>query len=291
MALPADQIATLCILYLMRHLFTEFVNDIHKEAENKATQHTQVNITQEVKIPAIELFDQLGRLFDKELKTRLTKVKTSKKQTDDSIERHLIIDDHEIGTMNRNMQLKVGAFLTNLMCKNLKYQIGNQSYLLLEPQVIREQFPSKGGSKKYMGYVKFNKAFIEDFIGQLDKIHDLNLQIERSLPMLYPPAPWKNFYFGGYYLKQTKMAKVAPQFKEAVKYLSRADMKPLCNVLDILGSVPWQLNTKVLDIMEYVWSIGGGLGEVPKRFNERVISPEMIKDAPFREKLKLLKEH
>lgn len=125
MALPADQIATLCILYLMRHLFTEFVNDIHKEAENKATQHTQVNITQEVKIPAIELFDQLGRLFDKELKTRLTKVKSSKKQNDESIERHLIIDDHEIGTMNRNMQLKVGAFLTNLMCKNLKYQIGN----------------------------------------------------------------------------------------------------------------------------------------------------------------------
>jgi len=142
-----------------------------------------------------------------------------------------------------------------------------------------------------MGYVKFNKAFIEDFIGQLDKIHDLNLQIERSLPMLYPPAPWKNFYFGGYYLKQTKMAKVAPQFKEAVKYLSRADMRPLCNVLDILGSVPWQLNKKVLDIMEYVWSIGGGLGEVPKRFNERVITPEMIKEAPFREKLKLLKEH
>jgi len=149
-------------------------------------------------------------LFDKELKTRLTKGKSSKKQNDESIERHLIIDDHEIGTMNRNMQLKVGAFLTNLMCKSLKYQIGNQNYLLLEPQVIRNQFPSKTGTKKYMGYVKFNKAFIEDFIGQLDKIHDLNLQIERSLPMLYPPAPWKNFYFGGYYLKQTKMAKVAP---------------------------------------------------------------------------------
>jgi hypothetical protein len=40
-----------------------------------------------------------------------------------------------------------------------------------------------------------------------------------------------------------------------------------------------------------VWSIGGGLGEVPKRFNERPITPEMIKIAIFREKLKLLKEH
>jgi DNA-directed RNA polymerase len=62
-------------------------------------------------------------------------------------------------------------------------------------------------------------------------------------------------------------------------------MKPLCNVLDILGSVPWKLNLKVLDVMEYVWSIGGGLGEVPKRFNERVITPEMLKEAPLEKNL------
>jgi DNA-directed RNA polymerase len=28
--------------------------------------------------------------------------------------------------------------------------------------------------------------------------------------MIYKPAPWKNYFFGGYYLKQTKMAKVHP---------------------------------------------------------------------------------
>ena len=52
-----------------------------------------------------------------------------------------------------------------------------------------------------------------------------------------------------------------------------------------------RFNKDILEMMEYVWSIGGGLGEIPKRFNERVISPEMLKEAPFREKLKLLKEH
>jgi DNA-directed RNA polymerase len=87
------------------------------------------------------------------------------------------------------------------------------------------------------------------------------------------------------------MAKVQPNFKEAVKYLQRSDMKPMCNVLDMLGSVKWRLNLNILEAMEYVWSIGGGLGEIPKRYNERVISPEMLKEAPFREKLKLLKEH
>jgi DNA-directed RNA polymerase len=142
-----------------------------------------------------------------------------------------------------------------------------------------------------MGYISFNKAFIETFVGELDKIHDMNLQLERSLPMIYSPAPWKNFFFGGYYLKQTKMAKVMPNFREALNYMHKSNMKPMCEVLDILGSVKWKLNLKILEIMEYIWSIGGGLGEIPKRFNERTITPEMLKEAPFREKLKLLKEH
>ena len=62
-------------------------------------------------------------------------------------------------------------------------------------------------------------------------------------------------------------------------------------MLDILGQVKWRINRPILEIIEYVWSIGGGLGEVPKRFNERQITPEMLTSVHFREKLKLLKEH
>jgi DNA-directed RNA polymerase len=87
------------------------------------------------------------------------------------------------------------------------------------------------------------------------------------------------------------MAKVIPNFNEAVRYLHRADLSNICQVLDILGSIKWRINRNILEIIEYVWSIGGGLGELPKRFNERQITPEMIRDAKFREKLKLLKEH
>ena len=109
--------------------------------------------------------------------------------------------------------------------------------------------------------------------------------------MIYQPAPWKNFQFGGYYLKQTKMAKVIPNFNEALRYLHRADISGMCSVLNTLGQVKWRINKRILEIIEYVWSIGGGLGEIPKRYNERQITPEMIKESKFREKLKLLKEH
>jgi len=86
--------------------------------------------------------------------------------------------------------------------------------------LIRGNKGEKGKAfAKYVGYIQFNKAFIESFIEELDKVFDFNLQLERSIPMIYPPAPWKNYYFGGYYLRQTKMAKVMPNFREAVQYL------------------------------------------------------------------------
>jgi DNA-directed RNA polymerase len=43
----------------------------------------------------------------------------------------------------------------------------------------------------------------------------------------------------------------------------------MCLVLDTLGKVRWRINRRILEVVEYVWSIGGGLGEVPKRYNER----------------------
>ena len=44
-------------------------------------------------------------------------------------------------------------------------------------------------------------------------------------------------------------------------------------------------------MIEYIWSIGGGLGEIPKRFNERPITAELLRKAKFKDKLKLIKEH
>ena len=202
------------------------------------------------------------------------------------------MDDHSIGTVPRAMQIKLGAYLTNLMCKNLKFRCGQNKFMLLKPQLVKTgKSAGPGKAKKYVGHIAFNKAFVQDFIQELDKSHDLNLQIDRSLPMIYPPAPWKNFFFGGYYLRQTKMAKVEPHFETAMRYLVQTDLQPMCQTLDILGKVPWTLNNRVLDTIEYVWSIGGGLGKIPNRYNARTITPEMIKEAHFTEKLKLLKEH
>ena len=85
------------------------------------------------------------------------------------IKKHLLVDDHAIGNMNKQMQVKLGGLLTNLMCKTLKYKIGKKEMLLLRPSYKKE------GGKKVQGYMVFNKAFVEKFVSELDKIHDLNL--------------------------------------------------------------------------------------------------------------------
>lgn len=83
----------------MRHLFKEFVNDIHKDADKKHSQvrEMDVNISNDVKIPAVALFDQLGSLFDKELKQRITNGKKNSQKRENqnkTVEQHLLIDDH-----------------------------------------------------------------------------------------------------------------------------------------------------------------------------------------------------
>ena len=68
--MPSEKIASMCVLHLMKHLFRQFIHDIrqYEEDENLRTDDSTPANSQEVKIPAVQLFDELGKLFDKELR-------------------------------------------------------------------------------------------------------------------------------------------------------------------------------------------------------------------------------
>ena len=71
MTLPADAIASLCVTHLVKQLLKEFVDDMHHEADRQSQVGKGNSIqSNDVKIPAITLFDELGKLFDKELRQR-----------------------------------------------------------------------------------------------------------------------------------------------------------------------------------------------------------------------------
>jgi DNA-directed RNA polymerase len=285
--LPSDKIASICVMHLMKTLFRQFIRD--QSDDSHKTDHGNFDISVDfssdnVKTPAITLFSDLGDLFAKELKSHIMSSKRRGGITD-KIEKHHMIEDNDIGSIPKDVQLKIGAFLTNVMCKNLTYSVGKKKHLLLKAQVLKKS------KNKELGYVLFNKSFIEHFVSEIDKVHDLNIHIERSLPMIYKPAPWKNFKFGAYYLKQTKMVKIIASFKEANSLLNQGDISDVCNALNVVSDIKWRVNKNVLEMIEYIWSIGGGLGEIPKRFNDRPITAELLRKAQFKDKLKLIKEH
>lgn len=71
--------------------------------------------------------------------------------------------------------------------------------------------------------------------------------------------------------------------------LKSTDISSICDVLDILSQTKWRVNRRVLEMIEFVWSIGGNCAGIPKRYNERQITPEMLKAASFKDRMKLLR--
>lgn len=71
--MPSDKIAALCVIHLMKHLFAKFSTDINSYDiqylldKHDATKEGEVP-GEEIKIPAVKLFQELGKLFDAELK-------------------------------------------------------------------------------------------------------------------------------------------------------------------------------------------------------------------------------
>ena len=63
-------------MHLMKHLFGQFVKDSHNFDENQSLISMENPLNEfaqkELKIPAVQLFSELGKLFDSELKNTLT---------------------------------------------------------------------------------------------------------------------------------------------------------------------------------------------------------------------------
>lgn len=77
------------------------------------------------------------------------------------------------------LKVRVGAMLTKLMCNNLYYTIGNTKHALLrlknakEHNILITDFNNKSNFGSNM--ICYNRSFIENFVNELDKNHDLNL--------------------------------------------------------------------------------------------------------------------
>lgn len=85
-------------------------------------------------------------------------------------------------------------------------------------------------------------------------------------PMLVPPVSWNALYGGGFLTNHiiTRSKLIKTRSKQALDELENHDMPLVYRAVNALQDTAWRINRKVLAVMEEVWSLDNGLGEMPR---------------------------
>lgn len=185
----------------------------------------------------------------------------------------------------------IGKFLYNILLKDLKIDLNlyHQSdkmnpvpvfYTLLR---YRDKFVKEE--------VKAHPVFMKLYKGSSPQTltFDANL-----VPMLCPPVPWTTPNNGAYLITHSDLIRLPSQ---AIKQLDRikklkptSQLYPALDSLNQLASIPWKVNTQVLDVIIKVFNDGGSVKlDVPQPPSalENIAEEEVAPDMEKTEKSKL----
>jgi len=81
------------------------------------------------------------------------------------------------------------------------------------------------------------------------------------LPMLSPPLPWHSHSQGGYLVSKVVLVRmpfhVASEGKKRIESAPNQQLYPALDALNALGSIPWRINSSVLDLVVQVFNQKG----------------------------------
>lgn len=92
------------------------------------------------------------------------------------------------------------------------------------------------------------------------------------LPMVCPPKEWSGILEGGYispYLKKNKLIK--NNNRDYLKKISTATMPMVYEAINHIQATAWQINGRILEVVEGLWEIGKAVAELPDREDEALI--------------------
>lgn len=130
--------------------------------------------------------------------------------------------------------MKVGCALLTLLIQSAKLESGEAAF------IHQSDFCPK--TNKRLGLL-----FLEAEAFKAISAKDNESVLPRYLPMLVPPIPWDRVTKkGGYYVLQPSIMRVHSKTQqEAVKL---ANIDPIIDALNYLGSIPWRINERVFNV-------------------------------------------
>ncbi|KAF2690504.1 DNA/RNA polymerase [Lentithecium fluviatile CBS 122367] len=115
-----------------------------------------------------------------------------------------------------------------------------------------------------------------------------------NLPMVFEPQPWTSFTEGGYYKSRGSVIRTkagdTSQRAYAHSAISNGDMDKVLKGLDVLGKVPWQINSDVFTVMTRAWNAGEGIGAMVPAQLDMKLPEEPPSNASHEERRKWMKK-
>ncbi|EFC38178.1 predicted protein [Naegleria gruberi] len=105
------------------------------------------------------------------------------------------------------------------------------------------------------------------------------------LPMLVPPNPWTSSTAGGYIALKVLIMRTRGSHLQAYT-LKSAELNDLLSGLNTLNETRWRINPTVYETVLKVWNSGGGLGELPSRFDDTLPEEPETDDPEIKKKWK-----
>ncbi|XP_017063285.2 LOW QUALITY PROTEIN: DNA-directed RNA polymerase, mitochondrial [Drosophila eugracilis] len=158
----------------------------------------------------------------------------------------------------------VGRFLYNILMRDIK----------IDAHVMRLKSKTKAASQPQNLLPAFYTLFRNQgrFVKEEVKPHPVLSRLFRAsrqqtltfdsnlVPMLCPPQPWSTPHNGGYLLNKSELIRLphqAIQQWDRINASNPQHLYPALDSLNQLASVPWRVNTQLLDVIIEVFQNGG----------------------------------
>lgn len=90
-------------------------------------------------------------------------------------------------------------------------------------------------------------------------------------PMIVPPVEWNGAYGGGYLTRNVRPYRLLKtRNKFLLESFDEKNMDVIYDAVNRAQNTAWQINLRILDVLNNVWDTGSALGQLPNRYDEEM---------------------
>lgn len=166
--------------------------------------------------------------------------------------------DTESEPWPNNVLTSIGKFLYNIILRDIKIDVN-----IMKPHSnTKNLLPAFYTVFRYQSNSAMEEVKPHPVLSRLYRAASSPYLVfpASDLPMLSPPVPWTSLKSGGYLIGRASLIRLpnsAIAQRERLKEVPQNQLYPCFDSLNQLGSIPWRVNTSILDIVINIFNSGG----------------------------------